>query len=308
MGAVKTSDQMINGVRRRAMIPTDNATFSDTDFLEIMNEELLLNLVSTIMKVHEEFYVYPYRATVETDETEYTIPARAIGNKIRLAKLRDAAGQFVDLTRIKPEDSNRYIYNNRAFYLQDNKIVFVNTPQSGTVQMDIYLRPNQLVKAERGAVVSAIDTDTGVVTFASNVPSHFAANIKYDFVKKSAPCKILGFDVTATAQATTSLTFATTDIPDDLEVGDYVTIAEETIVPQMPVEMVPILEQLAAIYCLEAIGDTEAAQQAERKLQKMEYNVNTLIDNRTEGNPQKINNTNSLLRRYRKRYNIYRGS
>ena len=47
--------------------------------------------------------------------------------------------------------------------------------------------------------------------------------------------------------------------------------------------------------CLEAIMDTEGAVIAQRKLEKMETSVNTIIDNRIEGAPQKIHNRFSPL-------------
>jgi len=307
MGSVKTSTKLIEGVKRRAMIPGDNATFNDADFLEIMNEELMLGLLSTILKVHQEFYVYTDEQTLSSGTTSYPISYRAIGSKLRNVSLKDGSGNIQQLTRVEPEDAGKFTNQGNTFYLKNDKVVFTSTPQSGTLQMDIFLRPNQLVATSRAATILSIDSDTGIITFSSNVPSHFASGIKYDFISKNAPCKTLAYDITASGKSNTTLTFTTTDIPDDLVVGDYITIAEETIVPQMPVEMIPILEQRAAIYCLESLGDFEAMKKAEDKLLKMEYNVNTLIDNRTEGNPQKANNTNSLLRRGSRRFSSNRG-
>jgi hypothetical protein len=305
MGSVKTSTDILTSVKRRAMLPQDDATFSSTDLLEILNEELNLGLLSTIMKVHEEFYVHSYEHTLTSGTSNYAIPARAVGNKLRNARLKDAAGNYDRLTRIQPEQVADYGYSSSAFTLQNDELLFVNDPQSGTLVMDIYLRPNQLVATSRGATVSSVDTTTGVVTFTTTLPSHFAADLEYDFVSHNSPCKIMAFDKTASAidESSYTLTFTASDLPSGLAAGDYVTVAEETIVPQMPVEMVPILCQRAACHCLEAIGDIESLNVAQQKLQLMEQSIITLIDNRCEGTPQKVVNPNSYLRR--KKYSYY---
>jgi dihydropteroate synthase len=86
------------------------------------------------------------------------------------------------------------------------------------------------------------------------------------------------------------------DIPDDIRIGDFVMKATETIVPQLPEELHAILAQRVAIAALEALGDTEGASVAQRKLDKMEISSTDIIDNRVEGAPQKIVNRHSPLK------------
>lgn len=303
MGSVKNSSEIIEGVKRRAMIPDDNSTFNSDDFLAILNEEFMIGLLSTIMKVHEEFYVKPISIPLVNGTRDYAIPYRAIGNKLRNLTVNDSTGRIQQLTRIKPEDVSDFYYDSNAFYFRDNKIIMVDD-KTGTLVMDIFLRPNQLVATSRGATISAIDTDTGIITCSATLPTHFTGTGTYDFVSHIGPCKIVDYDITATAINVNdkTLTFDTDDIPSDLVVGNYITFAEETIVPQMPIEMVPILEQRAAIYCLESIGDFDGLQLAQKKLERMEYNINSLIDNRSEGNSQKVLNRNSHLRQHKRKY------
>ena len=296
MGSVKTTADIITSVKRRAMIPTDNSTFSNTDFLEILSEELMLNLVPELLKVHEEFYVYPDEQTITGGDSTYVVPDRAVASKPRNVRLKDGSGNYIQMTRIQPEAAAEYSHSSHAFYFRRDEVVLVGSP-SGTLVIDIFLRPNQLVETSRGATVSSVDTSTGIVTFTDELPSHFTSTGTYDFVKKSAPCKIMAFDKTSSVIDTSgyTLTFTAADLPSGLAAGDYVTFAEETIVPQLPVELVPLLEQMAACHCLEAIGDMESLSMAERKLEKMKTNSGILIDNRSEGTPQKVTNRNSLL-------------
>jgi hypothetical protein len=178
---------------------------------------------------------------------------------------------------------------------------------TGYLEMKYYIRPNDLVADNRAGVITAIDRTTDpdypVIT-VSTFPSHFSSQTTFDFIKKRSPNKIIDYDKSKTAadSAAKTLTFASDDVPSTLVAGDYVMAQDETIVPQMPVEMVPILAQRVAIKILEHQGDGEALQLAKADLEQMEENAFPLIDNRVEGSPKKINNFNSLIRLNTKSY------
>jgi len=311
----KTSNEIIAGVKMRAMLPDNSATFLPTDFLDILNEEFNIGILPAVMKVHEEYYVYPHLERIVGGQRNYTIPHRAIGTKIRDLELVDSSGNVVSrMTRIQPEDAEDYIYNGNAFYFQNDQVILLTEPTASTyLKMSIFLRPNELVVDSDGAVISAIDTTTGEVT-VSSLPSKFGSLLgageteKFDFIAKNSPYKIRDFDIDSVSVNTTTkvVTFDPADLPSDLIVGDYLMWAEETIVPQLPLELVPLLEQRAAVYCLQALGDAQGQQLAEVRMKQMEENINTLIDSRSDGNPQKIINRNSTLRRRYRRYD-YKG-
>ena len=72
--------------------------------------------------------------------------------------------------------------------------------------------------------------------------------------------------------------------------------AEETIIPQLPSELHSVLAHRAGIRCLEAMGDSEGVKNAMTKLQEMEINLLTLIDDRVEEAPKKAVNRQGTLR------------
>jgi hypothetical protein len=296
MGIVKTSTDLIRLVKNKASIPDDSSDLN-TILLETLNEELL-NLLPKILKVHEEFYVVDVDTTLVSGTSSYIIPHRAIGNKLRNISIKDSNNNFTKLTEIDLEDLPDCNYNKYSFYLKRNKVVFPYTTNTGTLVMNIYLRPNELVVNTRAATILAIDTDTGIITFSATMPTHFAASINYDFVCKNSPCSILEYDKTASAINISgkTLTFTTTDLPSDLTVGDYITISEETIVPQIPTEMISLLITNTAMNYLDSIGDFDAAAKLSKKIQKQEIDIDTIIDNRSEGTPKKVVNINSFFR------------
>jgi hypothetical protein len=130
----------------------------------------------------------------------------------------------------------------------------------------------------------------------SQIPTQFLTEDRFDFVQYISPNKILHYDIIPNSidQNTSSISFTSTDIS-NVQIGDYITSAEETIVPNIPTELHPILAQRVAVACLEAMGDEPNKQSAERKLAAMEKDAGTFLDNRVEGANQKIKSRHSPL-------------
>ena len=419
MAKILTSCTLVNTSLRRAMIPSDQSTFTNCDILDIMNEELGIHILPMVLRAHEEYYVVDEDQALSACTIRYKIPYRAVGNKLRDVQFVDNAGTQYEMTRVslesRPEYQGNYTNNQfLTFYLENDDIVLMqNQISNGNIRSSYYLRPNELVKDNRGAKVSAITNPTICVTITSfanlvsgtddtvtiggisftaspcavctgdatfraattncatavslaaqvnahttasalvtatatcavvavisdslstisvtyvdndcNIgltvgceqrtftvcpfPTHFSCTCVYDVVQGLSPNKIIGFDrcVSSLNSTAKTLTFDTSELttidlfsitPQQLTfaVGDYIMKAEETIIPQLPAELRPILAQRTAIKMLEALGDIEGMKMAQTELERMEYNAMTLIDNRVEGAPQKITNRHSILK------------
>ena len=130
----------------------------------------------------------------------------------------------------------------------------------------------------------------------NNLPEEFLTNFFFDFVQNVSPNKILNYDsrVNSINQLSKEISFALSDVS-QVTVGSYINLAEQTFVPNIPTELHPILAQRVAVTCLEAMGDEQNKQSAERKLAKMEQDAGTFLDNRVEGAAQKIKSRHSPL-------------
>jgi hypothetical protein len=292
------------------MIPSDQETFEDADFLDMLNEEIQYFGIPHLLATYEEYLVVHEDFPLITDEFEYDIPERAIGNKLRGVFLVDTTGQqgdnLYDLSRIELEDVPSYTnYNNNftnginsVYYVQDNKIIIADQLpfSTGSLRMYFYMKPNTLVEEDRAGVITSIDRITGVVSL-SNFPTNFANLPLMDFVQIKSPNKILNYDVQPSSvnSVTKTITFDVDDIPDILVVGDYVNFAQEAIVPQLPTELHPILAQRTAVASLEALGDFEGMDKAQARLTKMEVATTSILNNRVESDNQKIRAKNSTL-------------
>lgn len=130
------------------------------------------------------------------------------------------------------------------------------------------------------------------------IPDEFldATSTKFDFVQNISPNKIICYDavVNSKNQLGNEFSFPLSQVS-EVHIGSYINLAEQSFVPNIPTELHPILAQRVAVTCLEAMGDEQNKQSAERKLANMEKDAGTFLDNRVEGAPQKIKSRHSPL-------------
>jgi hypothetical protein len=103
-----------------------------------------------------------------------------------------------------------------------------------------------------------------------------------------------------------TINFDPSDLPSGLVIGDQIAFAGESCIPQIPDELHSVLAQRVVCRIMEAQGDQAGLQAANGKLADMEARMGSLIDNRSDGNPQKVNNLRSPLRNAKLRW--WRGS
>ncbi len=302
-----TSDDLLASIKRRVLVPENQSTFSEQDFLDIATEEMNVGLVPLVMQMNEDYYLYNIDIPLVSGKTKYDIPYRAIGNKLRDVTMVDSNGSVREMTRIGVGDLPNYnsggSQNIYLFYIANNQIclapdtINTNYPSGLVLRATIYLRPNALVPSDEVAVITAIDRTTGVIT-VSSVPTGFSITNEIDFVKYKSPHKILSYDLMPTSIDSTlnTITFDVSDIPDDLEVNDRICLATETDIPQLPSDLHVILAHRTAIKLLEALGDVEGSQVATAKLSEMQSNASVLISNRVDDAPKKVVNHHGTLR------------
>lgn len=82
----------------------------------------------------------------------------------------------------------------------------------------------------------------------------------------------------------------------NLQVGDYICLANESIIPQIPPDLHNVLAERTAARILAAIGDQAGLAIANQKIAEMELRQGNVLDQRVEGAPEKITARHSLLR------------
>lgn len=85
-------------------------------------------------------------------------------------------------------------------------------------------------------------------------------------------------------------------VPLPMVVGDYVSTANECIIPQIPPDLHNGLAERACARVLEALGDQQGLQNIMSKMQDIQLREGNLLDDRVEGSALKVGARHSLLR------------
>lgn len=119
-----------------------------------------------------------------------------------------------------------------------------------------------------------------------------------DFLQTNPGHKTYAFDIKIPKNGIsgTTISFTKSTVPPNIIVGDYICLANECIIPQVPPDLHNNLAQRAATMILAAMGDQAGVQVSSSKVQEMEKNQIGLLDARVEGSPLKVTNKKSILR------------
>jgi hypothetical protein len=286
--AVYTSQNLIDTIKKKAFIPSTQETFTDADLLELATDEMRDYILPKIKQTREEYFVTYRDYTVSSSVTSILAPDRAVGNAYRDIQNIEGGNSY-KLARLDLEDN---IYGSttgalRGYYLEANKIMLRGN-LTGTIRVYYMTRPGRLVLPTSAAAVASITPGVSTTDIVvSTIPSTWTASETIDMVRATSGFSTLKTDIAATILGTT-LTVANADVPDDLAVGDWMCLADESPVPQVPPEWYSYLAQAVASQVLESLGDWEALERSNKKMREQEKNALSLITARVQSQSKKV--------------------
>lgn len=311
-----TTDQFVANVKRRVTIPASQALLTNEDILAFADHQLKVRILPMLTGLRQEFFVVKVDQAVVKGQPVYKIPHRSVGRTLRDLKMVDQTGNItLDLVQYAEEDIS-YINNaggfvRRGFYFRGDNVVLVPIPDIDglTLEMWYELRPSKMVPTTDAATITNIVTTTiGTTVTCSNLSSHFGnvgGSLTVDAIDNYQGNSCLGFDMACVRPSSNTLKFDPGVFPTTAAVGNYIAIADETPVVQLPDEVTVFLETLTAMRVCHAIGDFEGKQVLQQEAQEEEKGLMLLMQPRIEGETQKIINRDGLLRR--SRFNFRRG-
>lgn len=294
----KTSDRLLEGVKRRAIVPSSQPLFDDNDLLALGDDVIEELMVPILKAARQDFFVTTDEVAVVSGTRLYDIPYRAVGRTLRDLKLLNGGGYVRSLPKIAIEHEHLFQTsggNVMGFYFKGDKIALVPVPTASgfTLERWYELAPSRLVKTTDAAVVSGITATDVTVSVA---PDTITTGTVIDFIQARSGNSILAMDKTVTNVAGNVYTFATGDIPSTLAVGDYVSVAMTTPVIQFPNECYPLLETATTRRALAALGDFEGADVLAKDESEETKRLRALLEPRIEGEATTIINRRGLLR------------
>lgn len=303
-----TDRALIASVYRGILSPNAQQAIQPNDVIAFLDQEMRTTIVPLVLAAQEEFWVTNFDQPVLQGVFNYTIPKRAAFATWRDVVFVDANNNELNMSMLSPEylkltypaggNPPLYVF---GFILQNDQIILypntVGTPTQYKLRMKIKRRPNNLTSTANCAQVTAINTGTNVVT-VNAVPAGWSISDTFDIIPNSPQFTSLQDDQTITAITPTTLTFNT--LPTNpqtgaftMKVGDWICPSQMSCVPQVPYDMFPLLTQRAMIRTLEALGDTQNIQIAERRYADMAADFARTVSPRIDGTPKKIVNRNT---------------
>lgn len=272
--------ELIDTLKIKGSFPTSNDLFSNSDYLNLFNHQLKVDIVPLLIRLNEEFFLQYVDFTI-VQGSKYRIPKRAIGAKLRDLKAMDSQGNFTNLDRLFEEDRNTA---KSGYYITRNSVELSKDFSSGTLRMSYFARPSTLVLPTSCAQVDSINTSLNQVVVTS-APSAFATNTVVDFVQNNNPYDLLGFDFSISSVSGTTLAFSS--LPEGLEEGDWICLACESPVPMIPEELHPVLVQSALVSALSSKKDKALEVEMQVLMQNKQDAIN-MLEPRVENNSSKI--------------------
>lgn len=129
------------------------------------------------------------------------------------------------------------------------------------------------------------------------VPDNITNGSVIDFLQTKPGHRTLNMDVTIGNNSVSgnTISFNISDVPEDIVIGDYICLANECIIPQIPSDLHHVLTERTSARILSALGDLQGLQTVNQKIAEMEVRQGTLIDSRVDGSCAKVTNRKSLL-------------
>lgn len=305
MSADFTTTGLIAKVIRRGFLPPGGA-LSSSDILQYATDQLRSYIPAFLKDLREEYLIAKLTLTVTGPVVP--APARAVGAALRTLKWRGSDGRYIPIPRTEPERAGDFCTSGscpRAYYFEGNNIVLLPAVSSGTLQLAYQQRPGELVLPTACARITAVDYPNQQVTVASRpglnaaAPSSFGGtSATYDLVGGTPNFVAYSLDFGAGFNTPIAFTgnigqFNDPVMPLGISVGDYLCLADETCIPQLPIELHDLVAQSAAAAIANATGSSRK-DSINDALTKLEAQLTSILSPRNDGSGRAIVNRSSI--------------
>ena len=304
MAVVYTTKKIVESVKRRAGVPTNQSLYTDTDVLAFINEAMYGDIIPIILAEREDYLIDSVTMDIEANKNKYPIPFNAIGGKLRSIETiqNNDNDTFSIVPQIQIEQLGQPFSSgsgsSRVFYFEANNVVLFPTPKNtdGSIKLRLkyFRRPNELVVSTQGALVNGIDLATNTLSL-SNVPSSWIVGDTIDIVKGRPPFTVVSAGISIVSIAGNDVQFSAGEL-DDVVLQDTLALEGFSIVPNISMpEAHSLMEQAGVIRLLEGVDDGNGLRTAVELYSNQKDSFRKLITPRADSSSKKIVSTNDFL-------------
>lgn len=299
--ALLTSDGLLASIKRGISQPNNQNRFSDEDLLAFADEELATLIMPEMLGLREEYGIYQEVMPLVSNQSAYDIPSRALGRTLRDLEFQQDR-LLASLAYITPADRRYYTNGTEGvpptgFYFENDKLVVVpnvGANPTGNLVARFTMRHSKLVKTALARTVTNINTTTNEVTVNQSFGITLTAGQQVDFIKASNQPVIVAYNQLVANISDAVLTFA--ELPAELKLGDYVSLAETTPILLLPEETHQVVAQAVQCRILESQGDADSLKISTDKLNTKIKSMRDLLSPRIQGEVKVVMHRNGLLR------------
>lgn len=287
-----TTQNLISSIKRTAHVPQGNSTFSATDFLAVADMQFRTMIAPKISSCRENYWLTTQETDTDSASNKYYFPSKALGSSFVDIKVR-VGTNLIHLVRLEVSDLYSTQYStlpSYGYYIEDSTIRLIPNSLSGTVVIWYYRIPSQLVLTTDCAQVDSI---AGNILTCASVPAAFTGGGELDIVSAQPGFNVLLKDDEPVSISGNDITF--TEVPETVEVGDWICLSGQSCVVQCPLEWVEVLVQACAVKIYEIQGYDKKHAMAMKVLEEMMVATTGIISPRTVENSKIIAGGGSLL-------------
>jgi hypothetical protein len=294
-------DDCVDSVYRNTALPNSQITYEIDDIVAFLNEEQQTTITALVQSIREEYWIQYYDVTIQSGVTAYTVPQRAIMGTLEDIVLVDGSGNEIEIAQLAPEQKKVApfysfvpIASQRGMFARDDTFNIYPTtfpfPSGFTIRFKYARRPNIMCQSSFCAQVLTVNSGTKIVT-VSAVPSGWTANSTYlDVINNVPQFTSSSDDNLITNISGTSITL--TSCPSTIAVGQWLCPMGTTCVPQLPVELYPLLINSACLRVFTSMQNANGFNTTAKIVTAQMEDAKTLLTPRWKGQPRKIVNKN----------------
>ena len=266
-------------MKRRGFVPTNTGSFTESDFLLAASEEIEAHILPKLIEAKSKHLFQTKTHALVASTATYRIPDRCAA--ILAVWLRQSDGRETPLDEEEVEripflGINANQTGTPRFYtIEGQFLTLYPTPvgASGTLVIKYQLRPSRLVKVSEAGLITSVAGYPNSVAYSAG--SNLTGATVFDIIRAKG-FDLIAVDITG-AGGGGSVT-ATAQIPAEAAVNDYVCVAGETPIPNLPMGLHLPAAMRGVGSIIAAKGDFQLAAWLANEAEKKEAAVlNSLV-------------------------------
>lgn len=288
MGNTYTTSDLIDDILLLGHVPTGNNTFTPAKILRIATLELQTAVTKQILSTRGGYYL-TYLDMEAAEDGLYVVPSDAIAGVLANIELVQEP-TIIPVNLI--EESEQFSTNSPTStsygaFLKGNYIQILPTPSIGVARLWFFKRTSNLILTTAASQITGI---AGAVLSVSTIPSTITVGSFVDVLGDQPPFNILGDDLEITDITGTDITLS--EEVENVAIGDWLALHNQTPIPQIPVEFQVLLAQRVVVKIYELQGYLDKMKAAQAKLTEYEKDTFSLITPRVKSQTKIINPIN----------------